>query len=352
MDLYEFLEFSVAGNTMKQYLIAFVTFVVMTAGLAIFGKVLIHKLKKAAEKTAGKIDDFAVQVFSETIFPLFYLGAFYFSANQLSLGPGERMVRVFAVVVLTWQGARFFLRLATYVFNRGFSTKTTAENTASKGVLTILRVAIWGIAVVFLLDNFGLNVSAIVAGLGIGGIAVALACQTILGDLFNYFVIFFDKPFKEGDFIVSGDFMGTIEDIGIKSTRIRSLSGEEIIVSNSNLTSSRIHNFKRMQQRRVEFAFRVSHSAPREKIEKAAVEIGSMVKKFKEVTFDRCHMKDFNEYGLVMELVYIVLTADYNKYMDVQQNINFNILDILDKEGIEIAEPALKLGRGGVTKTS
>jgi len=136
-------------------------------------------------------------------------------------------------------------------------------------MLTIIRIAVWAVVLVLILDNLGFNVSAIIAGLGIGGIAIALAAQTILGDLFNYFVIFFDKPFKEGDFIILDDYLGTIEHIGIKSTRIRSLGGEQLVLSNSDLTSSRLRNYKRMKRRRIVFSLGLVYQTTLEQMKKA-----------------------------------------------------------------------------------
>ena len=339
-SLQDFLGTIILGNTIHNYFIAIAVFIALTTLVSVLGGYLLRKLKTAVKKTPSRIDDFAAHLFEEMVFPLFYLGAFYFAMTQLVLNSGvARFVHMALLVVLTVQAVRFFLKVSVYCLEQGWLVKEgqKSANAASKGVLTILKIVFWTLALIFILENLGFNVSAIVAGLGIGGIAVALACQTILGDLFNYFVIFFDKPFKEGDFIVSGDFMGDIENIGIKSTRIRALGGEEIIISNSNLTASRIHNYKRMHQRRIEFSFRLANSTSRQKIEIVTAAIKKIIQSMPAVRFDRCHFKDFNETGLLIEMVYIVLDADFNKYMDIQQKINLEIREVLSRESVEMA---------------
>lgn len=175
----------------------------------------------------------------------------------------------------------------------------------------------------------GQDVTTIVTGLGIGGIAIALAAQNILGDLFNYFVIYFDRPFEVGDFIVIDDKMGTVEFLGIKTTRIRSLSGEQVIIGNSNLTASRIHNFKRLEERRVLFTINLDYRTPSEKLKLVPDLIRVIVVNQKFTRFDRSHFASYGDWSLRFETVYYVLHPDYNKFMDIQQEINFQINESL-----------------------
>jgi small-conductance mechanosensitive channel len=194
---------------------------------------------------------------------------------------------------------------------------------------------------VLLLDlyNLGVNITALVAGLGVGGIAVALAVQTILGDLFASLSIVLDKPFVVGDFLVVDDMLGAVEYVGLKTTRIRSLSGEQLVFSNSDLLSSRIRNYGRMFERRVSFDVGVTYQTPRDKLIKIPVIIRDAVEGQDKTRFDRSHFKAYGDFALVFESVYYVLGPDYNEYMDIQQAINLHLHECFEQEGIEFAYP-------------
>jgi small-conductance mechanosensitive channel len=205
---------------------------------------------------------------------------------------------------------------------------------------------LWTIGLIAIFHNLGFDVTAIIAGLGVGGIAIALAAQTILGDLFNYFVILFDQPFEPGDFIVVDEKMGTIEHIGLKTTRIRSLQGEQIIFSNTNLTNSRIHNYKRMNERRVLFQLGVVYDTPVDKLKIIPTLIRKAIDDQDFVRFDRVHFASFGEYSMKFEAVYHVISSDYNQYMDIQQGINLAICEQFRAEGIQFALPAYSISPG------
>jgi len=190
-----------------------------------------------------------------------------------------------------------------------------------------------------ILDNIGVNISALLAGLGIGGIAVALALQNVLGDLLASLAILLDKPFEAGDFIVVDQYLGTVEHVGLKTTRIRSLSGEQIIVSNTDLLGSRIRNYKRMTTRRIEFAVDVVYGTPAEKVKRIPLLLRQSVEAQPQARFDRAHLKEFGPSALVYQIVYIVESPDYNVYMDTQQRINFAIIEHFEREGIDFAFP-------------
>jgi len=215
----------------------------------------------------------------------------------------------------------------------------TAGN-VSLGILGLaLRLVLWSVVLLLGLDNLGVNVTGLVAGLGISGIAVALAVQNILGDLFSSISIILDKPFEIGDFVVVDQYQGSVEYIGWKSTRIRSLSGEQIIFSNSDLLRSRIRNYKRMSERRIAFTIVVTHDTPSETVEAIPEMLREAVEGRADTRFDRAHFKEFGESGLVFECVYYVLSPDYNRYMDLQQEINLTILRRLKKKAIVLAYP-------------
>ena len=213
----------------------------------------------------------------------------------------------------------------------------------------ILRTLVWVMMFLAILSNVGINITALVASLGVGGIAIALAIQTVLSDVFASLAIGFDKPFEHGDFIVFGDVAGSIEHIGLKTTRIRSLSGEQIVCSNTILLQQTIHNYKRMQQRRIVFKFGINYGTPAEKVR----QIGGLVKKIIEgvalTRFDRAHFLAFDESQLTFEVVYYVLDADYNKYMDIQQEINLQLMEQLEQMQIRFAFPMRRIEFTGGT---
>jgi small-conductance mechanosensitive channel len=207
------------------------------------------------------------------------------------------------------------------------------------GIMLILNGIIWIIGIIFLFDNLGYNVGTVIAGLGIGGIAIALAAQNILGDLFNYFVIFFDRPFEIGDFIILDDKMGTVEYIGIKTTRLKSLSGEQLIISNSDLTQSRLHNYKRMQRRRIQFDIGIVYQTPLEKVKEVPQIIKNVIASIEGITIDRTHFKAYGDFSLNFQTVYFVESSEYNVYMDKQQLINLKLFEEFEKRKIEFAYP-------------
>jgi small-conductance mechanosensitive channel len=207
----------------------------------------------------------------------------------------------------------------------------------------VVRAVIWAVVLLLTLDNLGVDITALVAGLGIGGIAVALAVQNVLGDLLASLSIALDKPFVVGDFLIVGEFMGSVEYIGIKSTRLRSLSGEQIVMSNADLLGSRVRNYGRMQERRVVFAVGVTYETPREMVEAIPGMIREIVQAQDNIRFDRCHFAKFGPASLDYEAVYYVLSADYNQYMDTQQRINLRIFEAFALRGIEFAYPTQKI---------
>lgn len=221
-------------------------------------------------------------------------------------------------------------------------TKSTMRNALSL-IQFVVRVAVWSLALLLIFENLGFNVTALIAGLGVGGIAVALAAQSVLGDLFSSLAIILDKPFEVGDTISFGNQMGTVEKIGIKTTRIRALTGEQIAVSNSDLVSSRVHNFKRMTERRVVLALGVTYDTPADKLERIPDMVKTIIEAQEAVRFDRAHFRSFGDSALQFEVVYWVLSADYDVYMDCQQAINFAIFRAFEEDEIEFAFPSQTL---------
>jgi small-conductance mechanosensitive channel len=201
------------------------------------------------------------------------------------------------------------------------------------------KLVVWSVVLLLALDNLGVQITTLVAGLGVGGIAVALAVQNILGDLFASLSIVLDKPFVVGDFLIIDNYLGSVEHVGLKSTRIRSLTGEQLIFSNNDLLRSRLRNYGRMYQRRVAFNIGVVYQTPREALKKIPGILQNAVEGQENVRFDRSHFKEYGDFSLNFETVYYVLVPDYNTYMDIQQAINMKIHEEFEGEGIEFAYP-------------
>jgi small-conductance mechanosensitive channel len=266
----------------------------------------------------------------------------YIGITLLELSPkANQILKIAVAVVITF----FILRLVSSIALHGLRTYVGRQERGEEkvkqlgGIMLIINATIWIIGIIFLLDNLGQDVGAIIAGLGIGGIAIALAAQNILGDLFNYLVIFFDQPFEIGDFIILDDKMGTVEYIGIKTTRLKSLSGEQLILANSDLTKSRVHNFKRMQRRRIQFEIGIVYQSTIDQIKAVPGIIKEVIESIDGLTLDRTHFKSYGDFSLIFQTVYFVESADYNVYMDKQQMINLKILEEFEKRKIEFAYP-------------
>lgn len=345
MDL-KILEQVFLGNRILDYIIALLT---LFSGL-LFVKVVIRffisRLKKIAERTTVKFDDFLVSILLKIGLPALYLSCFYVSAKTLKLPSGAgALINALEMIVLTFFAARIVVMLAGWGINAYLAKKQQDPTVARSldGMFWVVKFLIWALAVIILLDNLGYKVSTLIAGLGIGGIAVAIAAQALLKDFFSYFSIVFDHPFKIGDFIIIGDFMGTVEYIGIKTTRIRSLGGEQVIFSNTDLTDSRVRNYRLMEKRRVLFRIGVTYQTSLDELKEIPKIIGHVIKKVKDASFDRAHFFSYGDFSLIFEVVYFVLTPDYNKYMDIQQEINFAIKEEFEKRGIEFAYPTQTL---------
>jgi small-conductance mechanosensitive channel len=212
------------------------------------------------------------------------------------------------------------------------------------------QLLVWVTLLLAFLDHVGVNITAFVASLGVGGIAVALALQNILGDLFASVAIGLDKPFEVGDFIAFGDNLGTVNQVGVKTTRIGSLSGEQLVIANADLLKQLIHNYSRMPSRRVVFGFRVPYGTSREHVEQIVAQTRGFIEAQDQVRFDRGHMTAFAEYGIDFEFVYYVLSGDYNLYRDIQQRINLSIMGLLEGLEVSFAVPVREIvPHGGAT---
>jgi len=300
--LLELINQEIWANSVYDYLLAVVIFFVTCMAVKLFQRYLLRRLKRWAQHTATTIDDFIIRVVQKIVLPLLYFGAFILAVNTLNFPPLLRkIIDTIAMAVLVLFIVRLTTVLIGYVFDvywRSRGQDKTLERSL-RGILRVIKVIIWAVAIIFFLDNLGFKISAVIAGLGVGGVAIALAAQAILGDLFSYFSILFDRPFEIGDFIIVGEYLGTVDYIGIKTTRIRSLGGEQIVFSNSDLTNSRVRNYKRMGQRRVVFKLGVTYQTTLEQGKEIPGIIEKIVKGIKDTVFDRAHFFSYGDFSLI-----------------------------------------------------
>jgi len=343
-DVSQILTYSIANNSVKDYLFALIIFIISILALRIFKYVILKKLRNIFAKTTTDYDELLVRLVDAFGWPFYVLISAYIAFQFIVLPDSIRTALYYLIIVFaTYYAVKGVQNLIDYGAHKIIIKKQEEEKDADTSVIDLLsrllKGFLWIVAIILILSNLGYNVSTLIAGLGIGGLAIAIALQNILSDIFASFSIYFDKPFVVGDFITFGDDSGTVKNIGIKSTRIQTLHGEELVVSNRQLTESRVHNFKKMEQRRVVFNLGVRNETPNEKLEKIPALIKGIIDKVDQSRFDRAHFIRFGDFSLIFEIVYYVETRDYNKHMDIQHEINLAINELFGKEGIEMPYP-------------
>ncbi|WP_114783937.1 mechanosensitive ion channel family protein [Botryobacter ruber] len=342
----ELLEKTYYSNSVEDYFIALAIILIGSILVAAFRRIVLQKVKKWTSRTNTHLDNYVVESADRFGIPALYVGVIYIGLNYLLLAEKVKdAIYAITTVAVTILVIRFVSNTVKLLLQSYIRRQDNGEEKVKQlqGINLIISVIIWFVGLMFLFDNLGYDITAIVAGLGIGGIAVALAAQNILGDLFNYFVIFFDRPFEVGDFVVIDDKNGVIENIGVKTTRIKTLSGEQLVVSNSDLTNSRIHNYKRMQRRRVVFKLNVTYQTSLENLRKIPDVIKAAVLAQSPVEFDRSHFVSYGDSSLDFETVYYILDSDYTVYMNIHQQINLRIFEEFAKMGVEFAYPTRTL---------
>jgi small-conductance mechanosensitive channel len=343
----KWLEHILHDNTLVEWLTFLAIVVVLMASIVFVRNVLARRLRVYARRTTTTLDDLLALTLAATRPTLLLPVALYIGAQSLTL-PATlvHFLSQTAIVVLLVQSALWGNRFISEWVSRATIAKQT-QDAAAATTMSFLgymaRVALWVLIFLLTLDNLGFNITTLLAGLGIGGVAVALAAQNILSDLFASLSIVLDKPFVIGDFIVVGDFLGTVEHIGVKTTRIRSLGGEQIVFSNTDLLGSRIKNYKRMQERRVLFGFGVIYQTTPDQLAAIPGMVRDIIQSQGRTRFDRAHFKDYGDSSLNFEVVYYVLDSDYNVYMDIQQSINLALYTRFQRAGIEFAYPTRTL---------
>ena len=330
-------------NTFQGWLTGLVVLLVMVLVLRLVKGVLTRRLTLLAQKTRTTIDDVLAELSAKTKFFFLATISIYLASLALVLPPGVNdAIQKILILATLLQAAIWGTHLISYLVHHYVQLKSQEKSgiSASSTALVFLgRLVLWALLVTVALDNLGLDITALVTGLGIGGIAVALALQNILGDLFSSLSILLDKPFVVGDFVIVDKHLGSVEHIGLKTTRLRSLSGEQLIFSNSDLLSSRIRNFKRMYERRVVFSFGVTYQTPHQKLAAIPQMVQEIIEAQEPIRFDRAHFKEYGDSSLNFEVVYWVQQPDYNIYMNIQQNINLELYRRFQEETIDFAYP-------------
>jgi small-conductance mechanosensitive channel len=321
--------------------------VAVYAVLVVLRRLVARQYKRYEQTTQKELAEIPLQAVSETRWPFLVAVAVY--AGLVAFGLPDNVATVInkvMTIALFWQAGVWASAAASGALDRRrqLAMEQGRSLTGSIGILRFVsRVVIWALVLLLTLENLGVDITALVAGLGIGGIAVALAVQNVLGDLLASLSIALDEPFVIGDFVAVGDFLGSVEYVGIKSTRLRSLTGEQIVMSNADLLSSRLRNYGRMVERRIVFALGLTYETPRAKLEQVPGIVRKIVESLEDVRFDRCHFKSYGAFSLDFEIVYFVLSPDYNRYMDLQQQINFGIHGAFEELGVEFAYPTQTL---------
>jgi small-conductance mechanosensitive channel len=330
------------GNPVYEYFVAILIFVVGLVVLYVGRHWLSKKLKKISEKTGKQIFTYLDSILSKTIFPVFYYIILVIALLPLEFPESWRdIISSVGSILVTLAIIRFLTETIDFL-NTSYAKKNpqnTSQIQGLKGLSSLAKAAIWIFGIVGVAKSLGYDINAILTGLGITGIAVALAAQKILGDLFSYFSILLDRPFELGDYIVFGDFSGNIENIGIRSTRLRSLTGEQLVISNSLLTESSLRNYKRMIERRILFQFGVVFETPVALLEEIPIILKEIIEKIPHLRFSRAHFSTIGSFSLNFDVVYWVDNSDYVLYMDAQQQINLEVMRIFREKGIEMAFP-------------
>lgn len=339
----EFIPHEFLGNSWERWAFAICIFFGIFFACWAVRAFLIARLKTFAPNTHARWDDVVLQLLQKTRFLFLFLLAFHFAIQSLQLHPKIFQASYYSFFLVLFLQVGFWANHALTFVGNDYANRTlsvdAAKATTVRALIVVGQIVVWLTVMILLLDNWGVKVAPFVAGLGIGGIAIALAVQNILGDLFSSLSIVLDKPFVIGDFIAVGEEMGTVEYIGLKSTRVKSLSGEQLVFSNTDLLKSRIRNYKRMWERRASFRFGVTYETSAEKLHRVREIAKEIMDRTDKARFDRCHLLSFGAYSLDFELVYWVGSPDFNVYADTQHSISVQLIEAFRSEKIEFAYP-------------
>lgn len=338
------LAYTFGGNTVEQYLFALGAFLAIWIVLYIFRVIVVHRLEALSKKTKTDIDDVIIAIIKQIGWPFYFFVSVAAGLQFIEQPELLKMISInVALIVIAYYGVKSLMGFIDYATDKVIERQKKAGNGHDRTVADLLnkiaKGTVWIVAILAILSNLGYNISALMAGLGVGGLAVAFALQNVLADIFASFSIYFDKPFRVGDFIIIGKDAGTVERIGIKSTRILTLQGEEMVISNKELTEARIRNFKKLKKRRIVMGIGVTYETPAKKVKKIPEIIEDIFKKIKMCDLDRVHFSEFADSSLNFEIVYYLNSREYIDHMNKKQEINYAILDAFSKEKIDMAYP-------------
>lgn len=331
------------GNTLATWLTAAGIYAAITLGLWLIERYALRAFTRFTRDTQTSVDDLVAHVLGETKFGLILFVALFIASLALVLDPTVALViRRAAGIAIVVQGG-LWANAAIAFWAQRFVDLMAGEDAEAVTLVSALsfvgRLAVWSVVLLLILDNFGIEVAALLAGLGIGGIAVALAAQNVLGDLLASLSIILDKPFVIGDYLVVGDYQGSVERIGLKTTRLRSLGGEQLVVGNSDLVKARIRNLGRMADRRGSLKLGVTYDTPRELLARIPGWIEEIVGAHEDVRFDRCHLSGFADSAVEFDTVFHMTVPAYDRFMDARQAMLLAIHERFDRHGVEFAYP-------------
>ena len=341
-DVSEFLGWTGMKAVFGEYALAVLVFILSWVVLKIFQTIILRKLRKLSEMTENKVDDIIVSILEAMGWPFYLIISLYISFQFIALPDMlERVFTYLAFIVVIYYIVKGISRAIDFTFENYIKKEKVFDKEFDPSVaeimISLIKGFIWLLAILLFLQNQGYEVSAVLAGLGIGGIAVAFALQNILADIFAYFSIAFDKPFRMGDYIVIGNDMGIVKKIGLKSTRIQTLQGEELIVSNKDLTNSRVRNYKKMESRTVIFDLAVAYKTPEKKISEIPRILEGIMKRIKLAEFERAYIKSIKGSSVTFEVSYKIKSPKYKYYVNVQHELNLAIKREFDRKGIVLA---------------
>jgi len=331
-------------NPVRAWMTAAITTTLLFLVLLLARRVLHSRIAKVAARTSIQLDDMIVVLLGETRAWVLFVMALLAGTHTLALGRARPWIDRADHLVLLWQIAVWGVTAVTFWTRRQLELRNVSKDRSSVAMITAMSVALKAVvwALIFttaLYTVWDINPASLITTLGVSGIAIALAVQNILGDILAALAIVFDKPFDVGDAIGVDSISGTVEHIGLKTTRIRSSTGEQIIIGNGDLLKSRLRNYRRMTQRRVAFNLDVPFDTPPELLRRIPTMLEEIVKAQTPVRFDRSHVASFTESAVRIETVYFVLDPDYNLYMNVQQNMNLEILRAFNAQNLRFALP-------------
>jgi len=335
--LNDVLNYAIWNNSIRGYIFSIIFFIVLLLIFSVLRKFIFKRIESIVLKTKNEFDDLLLKVVQIIKFPFVIYLSLFIALRFLSISPKlQRLLDSILIIWIIYLAIISIQILIDYVLR---VKATKLPKTTTELISKILKGTLWGLGILMILSNLGININSLIAGLGIGGIAAALAIQNILGDLFSSFAIYLDRPFELGDFIIVGEELGTVEKIGVKTTRIKSLWGEEVVISNRELTSVRIHNYKKMETRRVAFSFGVTYQTTVEQLKVIPQIVRDIIESVELTRFDRANFHKFGDFALLFEVVYYVVSPDYNLYMDINEKIHLKIKEELEARNISMAYP-------------